>query len=98
MAARNPDAALEALTHTATTKVGRFEVRELFLGTMALLQRIGSPLLSTDAPATLEMPAVGCVLLRHDPSRPFVLEESLDVAGPAYDPLGRQGGDVADNA
>ena len=41
---RNPAAALEALTHQAATKVGRFEVRELFFGTMAVLERIDSPL------------------------------------------------------
>lgn len=48
MAPRNPAAALEALTHPATTKVGRFEVRELFFGTMAVLERIDSPLSRRD--------------------------------------------------
>ncbi|MBQ9727358.1 MAG: hypothetical protein IJV65_07625 [Kiritimatiellae bacterium] len=50
---RNPAAALDALTHPATTKVGRFEVRELYLGTLAVLERIGSPLVDPDAPRTL---------------------------------------------
>lgn len=50
----NPPAALEALTHPATTKVGRFEVRELFFGTMAVLEKIGSPLLDANAPRTLQ--------------------------------------------
>ena len=50
---KNPTAALAALTHPATTKVGRFEVHELFLGTLAILERIDSPLLNKDAPRTL---------------------------------------------
>jgi len=49
----NPKAALEALVHPATTKVGRFEVRELTLGTLAILERIGSPLVDPDEPRTL---------------------------------------------
>jgi len=51
---RNPAAALEALTHPAATKVGRFEVRELTFGALAVLERIGSPLVDRDAPATLQ--------------------------------------------
>lgn len=51
---KNPPAALAALTHPATTKVGRFKVRELYLGTLAILERIGSPLLDADAPRTLQ--------------------------------------------
>ena len=39
--------------HPATTKVGRFEVRELFLGTLAVLEKIGSPLVDPDAPRSL---------------------------------------------
>ena len=50
---KNPPAAIAALTHPATTKVGRFEVRELFLGTLAVLEAIGSPLVDPDAPSTL---------------------------------------------
>ncbi len=49
----NPKDALEALVHPATTKVGRFEVHELTLGTLAILERIDSPLLLPDAPRTL---------------------------------------------
>ena len=59
MIAPNPSAALDALTHPATTKVGRFEVRELTLGTMAVLQKIGSPLAAPgkelDFPAVVEL-------------------------------------------
>ena len=44
----NPAAALDALAHPATTKVGRFEVRELMFGTLAILEKIGSPLARTD--------------------------------------------------
>lgn len=54
MSLPNPTAALDALTHPATTKVGRFEVRELFFGTLAVLEKIGSPLLDKDAPRTLQ--------------------------------------------
>lgn len=43
MATKNPAAALEALTRTATTTVGRFEMHEPTLGMMAILERIGSP-------------------------------------------------------
>lgn len=50
----NPKAALEALVHPATTKVGRFEVRELYLGTLAVLERIDSPLIDPNAPRTLQ--------------------------------------------
>lgn len=53
MKSPNPAAALEALAHPATTKVGRFEVRELFLGTLAVLEAIRSPLIDRDAPRTL---------------------------------------------
>lgn len=53
-ATKNPAAALEALTHPATTPVGRFEVQELTLGMQALLQRIGSPVSDRNAPRTLE--------------------------------------------
>lgn len=60
MIAPNPAPALDALTHPATTKVGRFEVRELTLGTMAILQRIGSPLAT--AGKKLDFPAI-CELL-----------------------------------
>ena len=40
---KNPAAALDARTHPATTRVGRFEVREPTFGMIALLERIGSP-------------------------------------------------------
>lgn len=60
MIAPNPAPALDALTHPATTKVGRFEVRELTLGTMAVLQRIGSPLATRGK--ELDFPAI-CELL-----------------------------------
>ena len=60
MIAPNPAPALDALTHPATTKVGRFEVRELTLGTMAVLQRIDSPLATRGK--ELDFPAI-CALL-----------------------------------
>ena len=58
MIAPNPAPALDALTHPAATKVGRFEIRELTLGTMAVLQKIGSPLATgkkLDFPAICEL-------------------------------------------
>lgn len=59
MIAPNPSAALDALTSPATTKVGRFEVHELTLGTMAILQKIGSPIATRgkdlDFPAIVEL-------------------------------------------
>lgn len=60
MIAPNPSSALDALTHPATTKVGRFEVRALTLGTMAVLQKIGSPLATGGK--DLDFPAI-CELL-----------------------------------
>lgn len=51
--AKNPKPALDALLHPTTTKVGRFEVRELSFGTLALLEAIDSPLYRADAPHTL---------------------------------------------
>lgn len=50
---KNPQAALDALLHPTTTKVGRFEVRELSFGSIALLEAIDSPLYRADAPHTL---------------------------------------------
>lgn len=50
---QNPAAALDALTHPASTPCGRFEVREYTLGALAILDEIGSPFLRKDAPKTL---------------------------------------------
>lgn len=51
---KNPAAALVALTHPATTAVGRFTLHEPTLGMQALLERLGSPLVLPDSPRTLE--------------------------------------------
>ncbi len=49
----NPAAALAALTAPASVRVGRFEVREITLGLMAILDSIDSPFLRPGAPASL---------------------------------------------
>lgn len=50
---KNPPAALAALCAPGSVRVGRFEVRELTLGHLAVLEQIGSPLADRSAKRSL---------------------------------------------